>query len=256
VVERRAGRDEVVRRDAEAPFSVRRCGSRVLLAASAAAPVGGDELHLTIAVGARARADVGSVAATMVWPSPAPAWSSATTVCDVATGADLVWWPEPTVSVAGSFHRASTLVRLAPAASCTVVEEIALGRTGESPGVLVLDLRVECDGPLLHHTETFGRGASSVGTGAARYAISAALVGVAPGPSATEVGAATAAAWLPRTGDAAVALAVGPDRPTTWAALLRVVPPTAVRAFRRRTATTMVRPSDQTGNEVSHAHRT
>lgn len=255
VVERRNGRDEVVRREAEAPFSVRRCGPRVLLAASAAAPVGGDELSVAVHVGPGAHADVGSVAATMVWPSPVPAWSSTELVCDVADGGDLVWRPEPTVSVAGSTHRATTRIRLATTATCTVVEELALGRTGEPPGVLVLDVRVERDGPVVHHVETFGRGVSSVGVGSARHVISVVLVGVDPGAPLTEVTGATAAAWLPRGDDIAVGLAIGPDRPATGRALERIVPCHLAPAVSGSTEGTMVRPSDQTRNEVFRVRR-
>jgi urease accessory protein len=251
----RDGRSEVVGRAAEAPMSVRRCGSRVLIAAAAAAPVGGDELRIDVTVGEHARADIGTVAATLVWPSPVPAWSSTATTCQVGEWAHLVWWPEPTVSVDGSLHRATTLVRLAATATCTMVEEVGLGRSGEPSGVLELDLRVERNGPLLHHCETFGVGSSSVGVGGARHAVSAVIVGPAAGDPRTEVTAATAAAWLPIAPDAAVLLAVGPDRPAVWEVVDRVAP-CLRRPSHRPERSTMVRPSDQTTPEVHDARGT
>ncbi len=228
-VERRDGVDQVVDRTSAAPISVRRCGDRVLLAASAAAPVGGDELGLVITVGPGARADVGSVAAGLVWPGPHDLWSSTTTACDVAADGRLRLWLEPTVSVVGSRHRATTTVRLAEGATCVVVEEVALGRRGEASGRLDLRLRVERAGAvLLDHGEAFGPdvpGAlSSVSVGAARHVCSAVLVGVTAGESRTCIETGRAAAWLPIAEDAAVVLAVGPDRPSVADLLGRIAP--------------------------------
>jgi urease accessory protein len=255
-VERYGDRDVVVDQRSAAPFSVRQSGGRILLAASAAAPVGGDELELTIDVGPGARAVVGSVAASMVWPGPDGAPSSTTTTCTVGSGGHLDLWLEPTISVAGSHHRAKTLVRLAEGATCRVVEEVVLGRTGEPSGRLDVTLRVERAGlPLLYHAEAFGPGVpgalSSVSIGTARFALAGFVVGTFDVDSPlVHTEGSSAAAWLPvspsvdnearpgsgtgtgvgtdtgtgtdngtvadrgKTG-AAVALAVGPDRPTT-----------------------------------------
>ncbi len=70
-VARRDGRDVLVDVRSEPPLALRRVGDRVLLVGSAAAPVGGDELALDVVVGPGARLSLGSVAATMAWPSPA-----------------------------------------------------------------------------------------------------------------------------------------------------------------------------------------
>ncbi len=102
----RDGRDELVDRRSQAPFSVRRCGDRIMVASSAAMPVGGDELDLSITVDEGASAAVGSVAATMVWPGPGGERSTMSTVATVAAEGRLDLWLEPTVSVAGSWHRA------------------------------------------------------------------------------------------------------------------------------------------------------
>jgi urease accessory protein len=213
----------------EPPFAIRRSGSRVLLVSSAAAPVGGDDLALEVDVGPGATADLGTVAATMIWPSPVPALSVMTTTIVVAEGGHLVWRPNPMVSVQGSDHLASTVVRLAHDATAVIVEEVALGRHGERSGELELRLRVERDGrPLVHHIERFGPsqpGAGSVvSTAGARHVCQAVLVGVDAGGPRSRVVGACAAAWLPLAPDAVVVLAAGPDRPAVLAMLRELAP--------------------------------
>lgn len=213
----------------EPPLTWRRSGRRVLLVSSAAAPVGGDDLTLDIEVEEGATADLGTVAATMIWPSAAPARSSSTNTITVAGRGRILWRPGPMVSVHGSDHVATTLLRLAPSATGVVVEELALGRHGEPSGELELRLRVERGGsPLVHHVERFGRsqpGAGSVvSTGAARHVCQAVLVGVAVGRPRSIVDGQVAAAWLPVADDTVVVLAVGPDRPAVVAVLAELAP--------------------------------
>lgn len=228
-VARRNGRDEVVDRSCAAPISVRRCGHRVLLASSAASPVGGDELELDVVVGDDARADIGSVSAGLVWPGADDAWSSMVTTSDIGARADLVMWLEPTVSVVRSRHRATTTHRLAADATCRIVEEVALGRHGEPSGRLDLRLRVERGGAvLIDHADRFGpdvAGAgSSVSVGGARHVLSAVVVGPPAGESRTCVESGRAAAWLPVAADAAVVFAVGADRPAVLELVERLAP--------------------------------
>jgi urease accessory protein len=228
-VERRNERDEVVERASEAPLSVRRCGDRVLVASSAATPVGGDRLDLCVVVGPGASADVGSVAATMVWPGADGASSMLSTTCDVAAGGSLRWRSEPTVSVIGSVHRSATLVRLVGDARCVLVEEIVLGRTGEPSGRLDTEIRVERDGrALVHHHERYGPdvpGAlSSVSVGSARHVLTAVLVGTLPDVARVVVEATRAAAWMPMESGAVSVLAVGPDRPSVLDLVGEVAP--------------------------------
>lgn len=229
-VGRRGDRSELVDRRSPAPFSVRRCGARILLASSAAMPVGGDVLGLDIDVGSRARADVGSVAASMVWPGPDGEPSTMRTCADVADGAHLDLWLEPTVSVQGSHHRTCTVVRLAGSASCRVVEEVVLGRTGELSGILVQTLRVERNArALAHHVESFGPtvpgAGSSVSVGSGRHALAAVLVGVDAGaPRSCVQPDGRAAAWLPLAPDAAMVLGLGAHRPEVIDLLREVTP--------------------------------
>jgi urease accessory protein len=134
------------------------------------------------------------------------------------------------VSVAGSHHVARTSVDLDEGATCTVLEEMALGRSGEPCGRLELDLTVRrCGRTVLRHTEVLGPGTPGWGSvalvGAARHVAAAVVVGPPAGPPATHLaGDGTSAAWLPADDDAALALAVGADRPRTVAALERLAP--------------------------------
>lgn len=223
------GATHLQRAEGDPPFSIRRCADRVLIAASAAAPVGGDELSLDIDVLEGAVADVGTVASTIVLPGPTGAASAMVTRCAVAAGAHLDWVGEPTVSVAGSDHDVVTTVELAASATCRIVEEVSLGRTGEPPGRLRLVLRVTRDGStIVHHDERFGPdvpGAGSVvSVGAARHVVSAVLVGVEAGSSRTSITDDCRIAWLPVAPDVAVVLAVGVDRPAVRASIARVAP--------------------------------
>lgn len=209
----------------------------MLLASTAAAPVGGDALAVHVEVAAGATADVGTVAATIVWPGPDGAESTLRTRCDVAAGGHLDLAPEPTIAVAGAHHRAVTRVQLAMDATCRIVDEVVLGRSGEPAGDVSTSLRVERAGRvLLHHDEWFGPGRpgtdTSVGVGAARHSLSALLVGVDAGRARSAVEPGRAASWLPLARDAVVVLAVGSDRPAVLGLLASVAPEVLVSGRR------------------------
>lgn len=208
----------------EPPFAIRRCGDRFLIVGSAAAPVSGDRLTVDVDVRPGAVADLGSVAATMVWPGTGDEPSIATTTIRVGDGAHLRWWPEPTISVVGSQHRIRTRIELSGSATCEVVEEYVLGRWQEPSGDLTTELRVERDGrALVHHGERFGPGLPGAGSlarsGAARHVLTAVITGAAPGTTAVAAdrpgdGGGVVGARLPVGNDATAVLilAAGPDR--------------------------------------------
>ena len=228
-VARCGDRDVVVDQRAAAPYAIRQCAGRILLASSAAAPVGGDALELVVDLGPGARAHIGSVAASMVWPGPDGRWSSTTTMCSVGAGGHLDLRPEPTISVSGSRHRTSTTIRLHRGATCRAIEEVVLGRTGEDSGRLDLVVALERDGHVvLRHEEQFGpdvTGAlSSVSVGRARHVLSAVLVGVDAGPSRVAVESQRATAWLPLARDVVVVMAVGADRPSVLDGVASLAP--------------------------------
>jgi urease accessory protein len=216
-VARRDGRDVLVDVRSEPPLAVRAAGDRVLLLGSAAAPVGGDELALDVVVGPGARLALGSVAATMAWPSPRGDASSQWVRASVGAGGLLRWVPEPLVLVAGCRHRSTTTVSLAAGAAAWIVEEVALGRRGEPSGDLTMSWRVERDGqPVVHHAERLGPGApgwgSAVATAGHRHLLAAVGVG-APAPDLAPIVTPDAAvAVLPVAADAWVVLATGTDR--------------------------------------------
>lgn len=219
-----AGNSSLETAHSEPPFSIRQCDGRTLIAASSAAPVGGDELSLNVAVLAGATADIGTVASTIVLPGPTGAPSTMTTSCMVGMDAHLDWVGEPTVSVVGSDHTVITTVDLDASATCRIVEEVSLGRSDEPSGRLRLILRVERAGrPVVHHDETFGPdvpGAGSVvSTGHARHTWSEVLVGVDAGEARVVIDGDCRAAWLPVGSDAVMILAVGPDRPAVQSAV-------------------------------------
>lgn len=194
----------------EAPFSIRQVGRRFVFVSSAAAPVRGDELQVTVELAPGAVAEIGTVAAMIVWPGPDGPPSRTMTHITVGAGGHLDWLPEPTVSVAGSDHVARTVVELGEGATCTIVEEYALGRHAEPCGTLVTELRVERGGrPLVHHGERFGPGSprhviAAVATG--RTGEPRIVVDVERGVYAATMPAAVPDTWL--------TLATGPDRPT------------------------------------------
>lgn len=209
---------------AEPPFRVWKCNDRILLSASSAGPVGGDELTLDIDVLAGATAAIGAVASTIVLPSPASAPSTMTTTANVGPGAHLDWIGEPTVSVMGSDHTVATAVQLDETATCRIVEEISLGRSDEPPGQLRLVMKVDRGGaPLVRHDEVFGPhvpGAGSlVSVGEGGHVVSAILVGIDASEPAVVMTDGCRAAFLPIAADAAMLLAVGSDRPSTIVAI-------------------------------------
>jgi urease accessory protein len=220
---------------AEPPFAIRRVGARFVVVGSAAAPVRGDELTLTLDVAAGACAAIGTAAATIAWPGPrehaAEPPSRLATEISVGAGGHLEWCPEPTVSVAGSDHVATTRVDLSAAATCRIVEEFSLGRQAEPCGRLATSLRVTRAGRVLvHHGEQFGPdlpGAGSVArVGAARHVVAAVIVG--PSAQPTEVVldlAGVSAARLVVAADVTVVLAAGPDRPSVLAVWARLATP-------------------------------
>jgi urease accessory protein len=250
-VARRDGRDVLVDVRSEPPVAIRSTPGRVLLVSSAAAPLPGDELHLDVVVGPGAHLEVGTAAATIVWPPPpecqrppecdrAPrgrrSHSEQTVTARVGAGGGLVWRPEPTISVAGSAHRIRFDVALDASASAVVVDELVLGRSGEPAGDVELACRVvRDDAVVVHHAERLGPSTPGWGSaalvGGARHVVAVVVVGHPSPASAVVVEADVAAAWLPAAADAGILLAVGPDRPATLDLARRVAPHVATSAL-------------------------
>jgi urease accessory protein len=188
------------------------------LVGGAAGPLGGDDLTLAVAVGERACLAVRSAAATLAQPGPDATPSRTTTHFAVGAGAALDWRPEPLVSVRGSDHLVDTTVVLSATARLHLVDELVLGRAGETSGRIRVRCRVSRDGsPLLAHDLDLGPG-SPGGDGAAVVGGARALISLLHvGPDAPTTASVTTnaedgsrAAWMPLAPESALLLALGP----------------------------------------------
>jgi len=114
--------------------------------------VGGDDLRLTVRVGPDASVFLSSQASTKVYRSQARA--SLHLDAEVASGGQLVLWPDPVVCFAGSAYRQEQRVALAADAGLVLVDTMSSGRRGSGERWQFLEyasrLRVAYDGrPLL-----------------------------------------------------------------------------------------------------------
>ena len=181
------GRTRCTTLRSDPPLTLRATDDEVVhLVGSAAGPVGGDDLRLSLAVGPGGRLTVRSVAAAVVLPGPSGAASSLAVEATIGAGASLRWLPEPTIVARGCDHRAPTHLDLAPDAELVWREVIVLGRHGEPPGSLLQRLRVDVGGhPLLRNDLAVGpRWPGSLGpagVGDARAVATALVVGPAAG---------------------------------------------------------------------------
>lgn len=129
----------------------------VHLVNSATSPLGGDELKLTIRVGAGASVRLSGVAATIALPGPHGEGSSSLVDVVVEDGGSLEYLPEPTVVTARARHAAEFRASLAPDAFLHTREVLVLGRAGERPGSLETTQQVtRGDVPVLRQTLAIG----------------------------------------------------------------------------------------------------
>ncbi len=155
-VEQTGGRSRVTTLRNDPPFTFRPIPDGpdpggVVWVGTAAGPVGGDDLRLRVDVGPGAELRLTSVAASLVLPGPLGEASTTVVTVDVADGARLWWCPEPAIIAAGADHRADTVVRLGDGAELVWVDEVVLGRYGETAGRLRSRVRMEgrAGAPLL-----------------------------------------------------------------------------------------------------------
>lgn len=139
------------------PLSLRETPEGLHLVGSAAGPLGGDDVHLQMAVGEGATLTVRSVAAQVALPGPHPGPSLARMTATVAAGGRLRWLPQPLVLAASCDHRVEVTLTLEAGASVVWREEVVLGRSGEATGSLLQRLRVDRAGsPLLRNDLALG----------------------------------------------------------------------------------------------------
>lgn len=135
------------------PVALRPAAGAVYLAASGAGPLGGDQVHLEMAVGPAAELEVRSVSASLVLPGPRPGRSESTTVVSVGAGGELRWLTEPTVAVRGCDHHGRSRIELAESARLVWREELVLGRSDEASGSVLQRLTIDRAGRPLLRTE-------------------------------------------------------------------------------------------------------
>lgn len=129
----------------------------VHLIGTAATPLGGDELDITIVVGPGARLAVRSVAATIALPGRMTRKSVSRWHFEVGEGGELDFDPEPTVVAGGAEHDTVTTIRLAEGAKLRMRERVQIGRTGEDHGYWSGELHADIgDLPLLRHRLDLG----------------------------------------------------------------------------------------------------
>lgn len=151
VAENRAGRTILADMRSEPPVSLRPTRRGVALVGSAAGPVGGDEISMTVDVGADASLYLEAIAATMVFPSPTKASSHQDLLIRVADGGHLEWQGQPILPISGSLHVQRVRIELAATATLEFVDSVALGRTGQESGRLDAEIRVVRGGHAVLH---------------------------------------------------------------------------------------------------------
>ncbi|WP_067541884.1 urease accessory protein UreD [Nocardia crassostreae] len=139
-------------------LAARRTGpDTVHMIGTAATPLGGDVLDISIVVGAGARLAVRSVAATIALPGRVTRTSVAHWRFEVAAGGELEFDPEPTVVAGGAEHETITTVALEDVARLRLRERVQIGRTGEDHGYWSGELNADIgDIPLLRHRLELG----------------------------------------------------------------------------------------------------
>jgi urease accessory protein len=158
----------------------------VRLVSSASAPLGGDDLELSLVAGPGATLRLAGVAASLVLPGHRPAVSRFTVTVEAAEGSSVEYLPEATIVTGRACHEAVFRASLAGNARLTAREVLVLGRTGEAPGRLGTSTIVRRDGrPLLNQRLEIGEWAASPAVLAGRRVLATELrVGNADPPAA------------------------------------------------------------------------
>ena len=139
-----AGRSVVRTLRSAAPLTLIPARGRpvVHLVNSAASPLGGDELTLTVRVGPGACLTLTGIAATVALPGPHGGQSHSTVHMELSDGATVEYLPEPTVITRRADHTSLLRVTLGDGAHLRTRETLVLGRTNERPGRLTTTLHV------------------------------------------------------------------------------------------------------------------
>jgi urease accessory protein len=129
----------------------------VRLVNSAAAPLAGDDLELTVRVGPGARLSLAGVAATLALPGHGREPSRFTVHIELADNAACDYLPGPTVITGRAWHESHLCADLGLGATLRCREILVLGRAGEAPGRLATAVHIVRDArPLLRQHLTIG----------------------------------------------------------------------------------------------------
>jgi urease accessory protein len=129
----------------------------VRLVNSAAAPLAGDDLELTVEVGPGAGLTLEGVAATLALPGHRFEPSRFTIGITAGAGAAVAYLPEPTVITARARHESVLRADLAAGAELRCREVLVLGRAGECPGHLASEVHIVRGGcPVLRQRLAIG----------------------------------------------------------------------------------------------------
>lgn len=198
------GRTRFVTAAGTGPLTPRRTGpDRVHLVAAAGGPLGGDDYELDISVGAGARLEVCSAAASIVLAGGPDAPSRLTVRAEVAEGGELVLTPGLVLLTRRGHHESRTDITIADGGRLLARELLVLGRSGEVGGTGVFRTRLDVRGrPAVRQTVRLGTDPGTAGPAvlAGARALGQLLV-VGAGPGADDVlprGTRSArSAWLP-----------------------------------------------------------
>ncbi len=126
---------------------------------TAATPLGGDTIEITLCVGPGAVLRVRTVAAGIALPGRHALASAAHWRIDVAAGGTLDLDPHPTVIAGAGQHDSAVFAEIDPAATVRIVERAQVGRAGERDGRWSGELLVNMgEVPLVHHRLELGPG--------------------------------------------------------------------------------------------------
>jgi urease accessory protein len=130
----------------------------VHLVNSAASPLGGDDLTLTVRVGQGACLTLAGIAASVALPGPHGEKSRTTVRLELGEDATLAYLPEPTVITRRARHESVLTAALGTNAQLHTRETLVLGRANEEPGELTTALHVtRCGRPVLRQELTVTR---------------------------------------------------------------------------------------------------
>jgi urease accessory protein len=207
------GRPRVRELRTPAPLGARFAGGGLHLLGTAAGPLGGDHLELTVVVGAGTSLTVRSVAAALAQRGDGTGSAHHVEVT-VEDGAHLDWLVEPLIAAAGCDHRATATVHLGAGASVVWRDEVVLGRSGEVPGRCTSGVRIVRGGaPVVHHEVTTTRpGWDGPAVTAGAKLVGQRLVVGRPAPPTRVLG--PRAAWLQLGADVGFAVALADDHAT------------------------------------------